>query len=1199
MKIDVFCRTWIVPVLLLLIAVTVTLGAPPDPGHKVNKESRSLVEVLDEISAKFNVFFTYNDETVSNIKVDFVLGKEESLQVAVNRLLTLAGFKYEQVQNKYFVLFRESPTNRKTLRKLKRKIDQIDELEKKGKFELQRISKNPEEQAKSLMQAVARLPKNVEVKGRVTSEEGDPLIGATVLVQGTSIGTITDLDGNFQLNAPEDATTLVISYTGFTTQEVQINGGQFFEVVLSVNMTDLDEIIVVGYGSQSREVLTTSVSKIDNKVLENVPYANAASALQGTVSGVRVQTTTGQPGAGPRIIVRGGTSINNPNGANPLYVIDGVIRGDMDNIAADDIESIQVLKDAASTSIYGARGSNGVVVITTKSGVAGGTKISYKYSLMGSQIGNAYDMVSARDFIKFYRNSVVAQARKIPERTALLSQATPGGTGNDLTSRTSYTTQYLTPENEHKLNEGWESMPDPVDPSKTIIFSETDWQDILYRTGLSNNHSLSFSGGSRDATFNLGLGYLDNEGIAIGTDYQRVSLNLNSNLKIRDNMSINGRILYSKSFHLGDGWNYDRGQAFAPTGKYRLEDGSLAPSAHPSYRNPEYYANSQDIRNQEGNLTLAVGGNWELLPGLTFEPQISMYQVSVNNRFFQRASYVNSPTSLVDSRVATGTHSDLVQYQADAILSYVKSINNIHNFSFKGGYAFYKREISSLSARGQDAASDLIPTLNASASPVSVSGSETHQLILGYFGRVNYDFDQKYLVSMNARYDGASNLGSSYKWGFFPGVSVGWNLHKEDFWAQMPEMVSRLKLRASYGVNGNISGLGDYQAQGVYSVGTRYGGNSAIRNTVLANSDLQWERSKTLNFGLDFGLWDDRVSVIGDIYRRVTDNLLTDLPLPPSTGFSNVRTNLGSLENRGIELEVAIQMLPRESALQWDLGLLASKTKNKILQLPDNGVENNRVGGIYVWDASANDYAWVGGLQEGNPLGDIYGFQQVSIFTTDQEAAESPIVDMIITTPDKTKFGGDVNWLDVDQNDSIDLRDRILMGNIYPTWTGGISNYFTYKNFGLGIRMDYTVGHTIYNWSKALILASYGTRSGLTTDIYESWQEPGDVAEYPNYYWADQQTQRNIARTQGDINGGNSKFYESGDFLCIRELTFSYSFPKRIVEKIGISNLSCNLTGNNLHYFTKYSGLSPEDGGQDYGGYPPPKNLIFGVNVGF
>jgi len=1036
------------------------------------------------------------------------------------------------------------------------------------------------------------------ISGTVNSSEGESLPGVNVLVKSTDQGTITDVDGNFRINAPEDA-TLVFSFVGYISKEVTLNGQTTIEVTLNPDVQQLGEIVVIGYGTESREELTTSVSKVDTKVLENVPYANPASALQGNVSGVRVQTTTGQPGASPRIIVRGGTSINNPNGASPLYVIDGVIRNDMDNIDANNIESMQVLKDAASTSIYGARGSNGVVVITTKNGEPGNNKITYNYNLMLSKVGNTYDMVPARDFIKFYRESVVAISRKIPERMSLLDQATPGGTGNDLTAATSYTTQYLTPENEHKLNEGWESMPDPVDPSKTIIFQGTDWQDILFQTGVSHEHFLSFSGGTQKGTYSLGLGYLDNEGTAVGTFYKRFSAKFNGELQVRDNLSVYSRLMYSKSSHRGEGWNYARGQAIAPTAKYLLEDGSLAPSAHPSYRNPEYYNNSQDIKNGEDNLTIAVGSKWDILPGLSFEPQLSLFSTAVNERFFQKASYINNPTIYVDSRTATGYHSDQNQYQADAILAYVKSFNKIHNLSVKGGFSYYKTDNNILSARGQGAASDLIPTLNASAVPVSVDGIESHQLILGYFSRINYNFDQKYLFSLNARYDGASNLGDEYKWGFFPGISAGWNMHRENFWGNVPDMLSRLKLRGSYGVNGNISGLGYYEAQGVYSVGRQYGTNSAVINSDLANPQLQWERSNTINFGIDLGLFNDRITIISDIYRRVTDNLLTDLPLPPSTGFNNVRTNLGSLENKGWEFELIANILPAQSDFQWDASFNVSFVKNKILELPDNGVENNRVGGINIWDPSIQDYTWAGGLQEGQPIGNMYGFVQEKIYTTDEEALADPVVDQIVTVTDKTKFGGDVKWLDVDDNGIIDLRDRVYMGNVYPTWTGGISNYFNYKNFTLGIRMDYTLGHTKYDWSRALILAVYGTRSGLTTDAYNSWQEPGDVAQYPQIYWADQQTQRNIARTQGDINGGSSIFYQSGDYLALREISLSYSFPIDIIQKIGLSNLSINVTGNNLHYFTKFRGLSPEDGGRDSGTYPIPKNLIFGIKVGF
>lgn len=1032
------------------------------------------------------------------------------------------------------------------------------------------------------------------VQGTVTDENGLPLPGVTVLVQGTNIGTVTGMEGDYSLEVPATNAVLIFSYLGFATQKIPVGQENVINVQLQQEAAALEELVVVGYGKQSRETITTSISKLDPQVLENIPYANAASAMQGTIPGVRVQSTSGQPGAAPRVIIRGGTSINNPNGASPLYIVDGVVRPQMVDISPDAIESLQVLKDAASTAIYGARGSNGVVIITTKSGQAGEMRISYNYDLTFSEVGKTYDLASARDYLTMARRAMLVPD-KFPDLSFMLQDPTGFGTGNDLTNNTGFTTQYLTPENEHKLDEGWESMPDPLDPSKTLIFKETDWQDVLFRTAISHNHHITISGGSEKATFHAGIGYLNNQGIAITTEFKRYTFNLNGEIKANDNLNFFGQVLYSRSSdnHVtpNNASIFARAATLPPTTKYKFEDGSLAPGANISEGNPAYILTRRENENTNDNLTMILGANWEILPDLTFDPQVSVYNVYSDNYTFQ-PSILHGPGNLVDTRRASGGSYRWQQIQADAVFSYKKSFMSAHNLETTAGVSYFSRKESKLGAVGRGAATDLIPTLNASAEPVSVSSEITDQVILGYFGRINYNYRYKYLLSLTMRYDGASNLGKNHKWGLFPGVSVGWNLHQEEFWEIFPEEFSRLKLRASYGENGNIGALGDFSAQGVYSVGEVYAGNPAIRNTTLPNEELKWEESKTFNIGADIGLFNGRINVLFDAYRRVTENLITNYTLPPSTGFGGILTNLGSLENKGVEVELDVQVLPTTSDFQWNFSFNAAKVKNKILSLPPNGAENNRVGGVYIWNADIGDYSWQGGLQEGGAMGELFAYQQEGIFATDEEALGAP-VDQIMTIADRTKYGGDVKWADRDNNGIIDARDRAYMGNIFPVWTGGFTNTFGYKNLFLTVRLDYTTGHTIYNYTRAFMNGMWKTNMNLTQEMVEnSWKEQGDDTYLPRYYWNGDRGQQNIIR-------GNSEYYESGDFLAIREVTLSYTFPSKLVERLNLDNIRLNITGSNLYYFTKYKGLNPEEGGRDYGRYPIPRNIIFGAKILF
>ena len=471
------------------------------------------------------------------------------------------------------------------------------------------------------------------VSGKVVAAENNtPLAGVTILVKGVGTGEVTDFDGNFSMTLSSFPATLVFSYIGFKTQEIEVSGPSQLDVALQQDNFSLDEVVVVGYGEQSRATLTSSVSKLDERVIENTVFGNAASALQGTVSGVRVQTLSGQPGSSPRVIIRGGASINNPNGAEPLYIVDGVIRDGLEGFNTADIESIQVLKDAAATAIYGSRAANGVVIVTLKKGRSGKTVVSYNYNHGFSQLREKYDVLNARDYIYYNRLGVAATGEKHPERLSRLDGAFGEGTANDLTNRTAFTTMFLSPDNEYKLNEGWESMPDPLDPSKTIIFKGTDWQDVLFRTGITKDHYLNFSGGAEKATFNIGVGYTDIEGIAINTDFTRWSANFNGRLEVRPNIYVFGGLNYSRE---SDNTVYSENNFFEraiitpPTAKYQYEDGTLAPGLNRSLGNPAYHLSRVQGANEDNRITLTGGINWEILPNLVFEPTASVfYRVS-------------------------------------------------------------------------------------------------------------------------------------------------------------------------------------------------------------------------------------------------------------------------------------------------------------------------------------------------------------------------------------------------------------------------------------------------------------------------------------------------------------------------------------------------------------------------------------------
>lgn len=1033
------------------------------------------------------------------------------------------------------------------------------------------------------------------ITGSVKDTRGEPLTGVSVNVKNTNIGTTTDKDGNYSILFPRAIGNLVFSYVGFQSQEVSVQGRSLIDIILEGKISNLNEVVITGYKSQERTTLSTSISKLDNRVLENIPYQNVATAMQGTMAGVVVQTTTGQPGAAPRVIIRGGTSINNPNGAAPLYIIDGVIR-DLNDISPDDIESIQVLKDAAATSIYGARGSNGVVLVKTKSGKPGKTRVNYKYDFVASKTLHQYDFPSAREYLETVRRGLMASAVFVPARLTLLSptQASSFGVGNNLTKNTLWTPQYLSPANQYKLSQGWQSMIDPYDTTKTIIFKDTDFQPLLYQIGKSNNHYISVSGGSDRVTFDLGAGYMYAQGVIKTSNYYRATLNLNGEIKANDKLSFSGRVGYQQGGdnHIAAVSNnaLQRYTALPHTAKYNFEDSTIAQGFTTSLGNPDYYLPLFDNKGDEltnDKLTISLGSHWDILPGLSFDPQVSLFNSTSNTNTFFPAFY--NGVTLVTTRAASASYSSFRQKQIDALFNYKKQFSGAHNLSVVAGFGYVGSSSYSLSASGQGAATDNIQTLNASSVRNSISSLRSERLILSYLSSINYDYKQKYLLTLNGRYDGASNLGAGHIWGFFPGVSAGWNMYKENFWkAALPADLLRLKLRVSYGVNGNISGLGDYTAQGTYASGVIYGGASAIQNTVLPNSDLRWEQSKTLDLGADIGLFKSRVNILFDVYRRVTDNLLTTLSLPPSTGFGSILTNYGSLEGKGIEIELNATVLSNTSAFQWETSLNVAKIKNTILKLPFNGTDKNRVGGVLLWDTKTGTYTWQGGLQEGGRIGDMFAYKQLGVYATDAEAAAGPQNAAPGSFPRK---GGDTKFQDTDGNGTIDTRDQVYIGNTFPNLTGGFSNYFSYKNLNLTVRMDYTAGHTIQDQLSGLFDTNGAGDVSMTKNIVDNgWKKQGDITNVPQYMWLD---------PKGNI-GGSSAYFVKGDFLALREVTLSYTIPVKIMKKIKMNSLRLNLTGNNLHYFTKaglLGGVVPEDGGGDNGRYPLARNFVFGANL--
>ena len=1053
--------------------------------------------------------------------------------------------------------------------------------------------------------------------------------GASIVEKGTTNGTITDFDGNYTLTVSNKNATLVFSFIGYKTQEIPVAGKAKVDVILQENAEQLDEVVVTGYGgSQKRATLTTSISKLDNAVLENAAMANAGQSLQGTVSGLRVVNISGQPGKDPNIVLRGGaTMTGKDNGA--LVVVDGIVRNSLADINPSDIESIQVLKDAASTAIYGARANGGVILVTTKRGKEGVASVSYKFKGGANFARTGYDYLNAEDYIYYNRLGY-----KRTGRSGIDNQM-GYGVGNDL-----FDIRYLDDTTKGLLNEGWQQMTDPNDPTKQLLFKDYSGQlkDAAFKDpSFTQDHYLNITGGNDKGTFAASLGYYKEDGLIKGTSYERFSGTLNGSYKIFPILTVNGGATYTWSrtpgLWIGQYEFFYRTMSQRPTWNPYMEDGSPASGFGTGDGNPLYYKDKLTNTNGIRRSTYNIGFDLQIIPEkLVLKANSALYHVDNQTDKFDKAYQQQNSSTPNLTRQAEAKYVKENQQQHSVTLTYSDSFKDKHNLEAMVGGEYFNWHQYTLNAKTQNSPSDDIPTLNAGSNRTYSYSYKQGYRILSGFARVNYNYNLKYLLSVVARYDGISKL-SDHRWGFFPGVSAGWNIMEEDFFkeSKLADIISNLKPRVSYGVNGNVNGLGYYDVYGSYgqkdkdgNIITNYNNSVGFYNDQLVNSGLRWEQSKSFEVGLDIGFFNNRLSFILDYYNRTTSDLLTDLDLPNYTGFKSIKTNLGTLRNQGFEMEVKANILNNVGGFSWDVTANLSTVANKIIKLPANGNENNRQGGYQVWDPKKGEVVWVGGKQEGGKLGDLFAFKQDHIFKDwdDVKANANNRYDAIgeLYGPAawealKDKTGkqqiepGDVCWADLNGDGVINNLDRVKVGNIFPNVTGGFSTTVSYKDFSLYARFDYALGHTLYNDLAARSIGQYQGSFNIIDMVKQSWSEENTNTDIPKFYYADQLSKKNITRSNNGltaVDNNSSRFYEKGDYLALREITLTWNLPKRWINKAFMSNASVYVTGQNLCYFTGYSGVSPEPAvdtyygqGIDNGRYPTPKTVLMGVSVTF
>lgn len=1072
----------------------------------------------------------------------------------------------------------------------------------------------------------------------LSAADRQPLSGASISAVGSTHGVFSGPDGSFVIQAAVKA-QLTIGFTGYESQTITVGTSDTLTVLLKQQESRLNDIIVVGYGTQKRKDLTSSIATLDNQTLASAPRANIGSALQGSVPGLQVVNVSGTPGASPKIILRGGASISAPG--DPLVVIDGIIRS-YNDIAAEDIASVTILKDASATAIYGARANNGVILITTKQGKAGHSRLTYKYTAGYNQNRGDYQYLNAHDYIYYNRLGNLNSGRTL----AQVNQSRGYGLLTDAANLASFDIQLLSDDNRYLLTKGWQKMADPYNAdgqgrNDSIIYKDHSGEvkNLVFRNTHTQDHYVSAMGGNDKGKYFASFDYYNEDGIIVGSSYKRFTGTINGSYKIKPNVEITTGVNLSTAGQYGiatsDANVIYRTMALWPTFNPWLDSAHTQPNpgVGVSDGNPLYWLGKTQRTNTNNKITANGSIKWDIVPHLYVKGTGSIYYNDIANQSYQfpTSNYTDLFAGKLSSytRDAYNTNNRAFQQQYNATINYNNTFGGLHDISVMAGAEYYGLKNYSLYVHGQNAPTDDITTANASTlfpADGSNGSSQTQFAIVSTFGRLQYSYDNRYLFAAVFRSDAVSSLAPENRVGYFPGFSGGWNIQNEKFYknAAISNVITTLKPRISYGVNGNIAGLGYYEVQGVYASQGNYNGSAGFLNTGVVNTNLQWEKSATTDIGLDAGFLAGKITFTFDYYNRVTSNLLTNLSLPSYTGYSSFRTNLGTLQNRGLEFSVQANIINDPDGFSWTMSANASYDKNKILKLPYNGNENNRQGGLQIWDPKTNSAIWVGGYQEGKSIGDVYAFKQVGIFKDEAEVAAlantrydavAQISGPGITGGSGKITAGDVNWLDVDGNDTINSLDQVYMGNIFPKWTGGFSTNLSYKNLSLYARFDFATNYIIYNDLMARTLGNYQGTFNYIDLQKQSWSPDNENTDIPKVYYADQVSapagKKNYTRINNaatNLNSNNSNLYEPGGYLACREITLSYNFSKQLLERTRLlSEARLYISCNNLFYLSGFSGPSPEPPtnasgtitGVYVGAYPIPRSFIIGAQISF
>ena len=981
-----------------------------------------------------------------------------------------------------------------------------------------------------------------KISGIVKDERGEPVIGANVVVKGTTNGTVTDMDGKYTLEVPAGG-VLQISYIGYNTQEVKVGSVNVVNISLREDSEALDEVVVIGYGTVKKSDLTGAVGSVQMKDVSQVGITSADRALQGQIAGVQVNARTGQPGEAMMIRVRGSNSL--AGGNEPLYVIDGMPVEKMNSdINPEDILSMEVLKDASSTAIYGSRGANGVVMITTKRGNTGATTIDYNGYVGVSMLRKKLDLLGKDDYIAMV--------------------------------------------NEVSQNDG---KGIAITPDEAASLANNDWQDLVYQTALTHSHQVSVSGGTEQTKVYSSLNYMNQEGIIKGSNYNRFALRINGDQKLSKKLSLSASIAYSYGTQNTANSNADGGGAIAYTamvmppiqevkdadGKYTNFTGTPWGGTNPVGMSELY---KREIVNSRLLANMAL--TYNIIDGLTFRVNAG---AEVNSEGIDRYIPIGLSAGGKLDGDASKEKANYYTIINENILTYDKKFNKNHALNLMGGITFQTYQYDKLAGSGTGFLRDVYETNNlgvASTPGTPSSGFKDYRMV-SFLGRANYNLMEKYLLTVTARYDGSSKFSKNHKFAFFPSAALAWRVSEEEFMKEI-DWLSNLKLRGSIGQTGNQS-IDPYQTFAQLGTSAPIFGNGkdiGFNLSSMANDNLKWETTTQTDIGVDFGFFSNRLNIGFDYYWKQTRDLLYKATLPPSSGYSSMLRNLGRIDNKGFE--ISINTINMKGKVNWTTNLNITSNKSIVKDLGTD-VYGNKIQRI---DAPISGGNWFP-LFVGKAPFQLYGYEIEGIYQTDEEAR---------LNGEATKKAGDYRYKDTDGKAGITTGDKTIIANTQPKFTFGLTNTINWNNFEFSFLMIGSIGGDIVNEFNKSITNIGGTWN-IRKDVWENHWTP----EHPNAKYA-----RASASTKDYLAFGdpNSIWVENGSYLRFKDIKLAYTLPTQWFSGTHKPNISLYVSGQNLITITSYSHYDPEASwmssavnGWDRGVYPSSKSFTLGLQVKF